>query len=363
MESSLTLAARAQPAVPVSVPLQLSPLQTEALLASKLNELCAGITAWALPVVVGGVLGEIPPARYGTAYKIPLIDPDNPASAIYLNAKETLLTRAGVRRGDVVRVVGSIAGELFRGNVSFRLVAVAIEHQAATAVPEARGEHLTLETLRRLTLDRRPFPTRIRPTITLIHSAASSARVADDFADALNAAVPLECLVRVPCSMHDPAGLATAIRGITTDILVIVRGGGDPEEFGIFEDASLLEALAECSSYRVLGLGHSANRTLAELVADHAASTPAAAGEHVRRGIIGAMRLVRTEGLNQNLREALAEKERQIEQDREPLRLEPLEMDTLPRAALHAAGKGLIPPAAWWMLLGALGAWGLLRLL
>ena len=345
------------------MPLQLSPVQTEALLASRLNELCAGITAWASPVIVVGVLGEIPEARYGTAYRIPLIDPDAPASAIYLNAKETLLARAGVRRGDLVRVVGSITGELFRGSVSFRLVAVAIEHQAATAAPEARGEHLTLETLRRLTLDRRPFPARIRPTITLIHSAASSARVADDFAGALSAAVPLECLVRVPCSMHDPAALATAVRGTTTDILVIVRGGGDPEAFGIFEDAGLLEALAGCSSYRVLGLGHSANRTLAELVADHAASTPAAAGEHVRRGVVEAMRLVRTEGLNQDLREALAEKERQIERDREPLRLEPLEVDTLPTTTLPASGRRLVAGAAWWMLLGALGAWGLLRML
>ena len=293
----------------------------------------------------------------------PLTDPDTPAAAVYLNAKETLLARAGVRRGDLVRVIGLITAELFRGNVSFRLVAVAIEHQEPTALPEARAEHLTLEALRRLTLERRSFPSKMRPTITLIHSAASSARVADDFAGALGDALPAEYLMRLPCSMHDPAALTTAIRVVATDILVIVRGGGDPGEFGIFEDADLLEALAGCPSYRVLGLGHSANRTLAELVADHAASTPAAAGEQARRKIAQATQLVRMEGLNQDLREALADKERQLALNRELLRLEPPETDVPPEAALKAVQKRLVSAAACWALVGAMATWVLLPML
>lgn len=348
---------------PAELP-QLSPAQLEALVAAKLNEVCAGIAGWALPVVVVGVIGEIPDTRYSTIYKIPLTDPDDAGSTIYINAKQGLLQQAGVQRGDVVRIAGSITAELFRGQVSFRLAAVAIEHSAPAAVPQARVDNLTVETLRRLALARHQFPQKVRPTISLIHSAASNARVADDFLGALGDHVPQENVARIPCSMHDAEALAAAVRSVRSDVMVIVRGGGDLSEFAVFEDAVLLDALAACPSYRILGLGHSANRTLAELVADHAASTPTAAGQHVGQSITQATKLVRIEGLNREIRTALAEKELALERALRPAQTKaPFEQPSLPEAAANSAQMRLGRAPIWWMLLGAFVTWVLFRLL
>ncbi len=83
-----------------------------------------------------------------------LTDSDIPASAICLSATKTV---PACDVGDAVWVVNSITAELFRGTVSFCLVAMATGLQAFSTVPDARAEHLTPDTLRRLTPDRRPF--------------------------------------------------------------------------------------------------------------------------------------------------------------------------------------------------------------
>jgi hypothetical protein len=71
---------------------------------------------------------------------------------------------------------------------------------------------------------------------------------------------------------------ASAVR---EDVLVLIRGGGDDAEFAVFDAAPVIEALGACRAYRILGLGHSRNRTLADCVADWAASVPAEAGRHL----------------------------------------------------------------------------------
>ena len=113
----------------------LSPAQFCELVGAKLDEVRAGVGAWALPVVVTGVLGEFPPVRFGTIYRLPLTDPDVPATAAYMNVKETTLEYAGVRSGDLVRVTGAVAAELFRGDVSIHLQVFAIEHQVPKEAP------------------------------------------------------------------------------------------------------------------------------------------------------------------------------------------------------------------------------------
>src|SRR3974390_862385 len=63
--------------------------------------------------------------------------------------------------------------------------------------------------------------------------------------------------------------------------LAIVRGGGDPEWFAAFNDVRVVEALAAHRGYRVLGLGHTGDKTVADLIVEHAAAVPAEAGRHI----------------------------------------------------------------------------------
>ena len=344
-------------------PLALTPAQFGELVGAKLDEVRASMAAWALPVVVTGVLGDFPPVRFGTIYRLPLTDPDAPATAAYMNVKETTLEHAGVRPGDLVRVTGAVAAELFRGDVSIRLQVFAIEHQAPREAPRQRVENLALDTIRRLALNKRAFPVVPQPTLALIHSAASEARVADDFLGALGSAIPPENIRRIPTSMRDPAALAKALRDARSDVVALVGGGGVALDFQVFERPEVLEALAACLGYRVLGLGHTADRTLAELVSDHAASTPAAAGEHVRRSIADGRKRTRTSDTVVELQEAL-ERERALRQadaDAALLAYEPPE----PRFPVEAFDRlslsRRLTPLFWAAVAGAVAAWAALR--
>ena len=343
--------------------LSLTPAQFSELVAAKLDEVCASVSAWGLPVVVTGVLGDLPVPRYGTFYRLPLVDPDVPAVATYLNVKDVILDRAGVGTGDRVRVTGSVTAELFRGEMSVRLYAIAVEHEVPEAVPQQRSENLTVDTLRRLALDRHSFPSMPQPTVVLIHSAASTARVADDFLGALGLAISSKNVQRIPTSMQDPIALAGALRTARADIVAVVWGGGDPMDFAVFERSKVLEALSACRGYRVLGLGHSANRTLAELVADHAASTPAAAGEHVRRRIADGRRQTRGEGTIAELREALEREQalRRTEAQTATITLEPVEPEFPVEVFDRQSIRARIVALFWAAVVGAVVAWAVLR--
>jgi exodeoxyribonuclease VII large subunit len=84
--------------------------------------------------------------------------------------------------------------------------------------------------------------------------------------------------LEVPTSMLDPSSLAKAISDADADILVVIRGGGDSDQFRVFDDQRVLKALAGNKAYRITGLGHTGNRTLADLIVDHAARAGASRG-------------------------------------------------------------------------------------
>lgn len=147
---------------PASSPLQLTPAQLDDLITLKLRDVCSGISDWKLPLTVIGTLGDLPASRYGGGrlYKVPLVDPTAPASVIYLNLREAALEQAHVSPGDPVRVTGMVVPELFKGTISFRLEVIAIEHLEPVAAPQVRENKTSVEVLRRLAGQHRPFPSK-----------------------------------------------------------------------------------------------------------------------------------------------------------------------------------------------------------
>ncbi len=61
------------------------------------------------------------------------------------------------------------------------------------------------------------------------------------------------------------------------DQIVLARGGGSREDLMIFDDESICRILANFPIPIITGLGHEDDLTVADLVADHRASTPTAA--------------------------------------------------------------------------------------
>lgn len=201
--------------------------------------------------------------------------------AIVMDAPRSLLS--GYRDGDLVEIIGFPTAKVFNSKLSFKVELVAIRYFEGEAMVEQHRQIIRdFEYLRGLQPGRHCFPIKDELTISLIHSSASSARVDEDFRHAL-AAVNNRCNIHpIPVKISSAEAIANAIKSSTGDVLVIIRGGGSESDFAAFNEPQLLEALASYPGYRVLGLGHSANTMMADLVCDYSAPVPSAAGTHIR---------------------------------------------------------------------------------
>ncbi|WP_249198189.1 exodeoxyribonuclease VII large subunit [Gluconobacter kondonii] len=260
----------------------LSPLQVQDLFSARLEEICAAFDDWGFPLIVAGQLGDAAPNSYPKYYQLPLTDPQF-GTTLSLEVQKSVLARAGVGPGDYVHVTGMLRARQYRGQIVLRFEAVAVELHDPARQKVERAERSVLDVLRGLPCISHPYPTRPEARLLLIHSAASSALVAEDFLQALGGAWRPERVRSLPTAMNDPGRLAEAIGTCREEIVVLIRGGGDASDFVAFESPQVMEALAVCPAHRVLGVGHTANRTLAERVVDHAATTPADAGRYIRR--------------------------------------------------------------------------------
>ena len=72
-----------------------------------------------------------------------------------------------------------------------------------------------------------------------------------------------------------------ALRPLSPDCVILARGGGSFEDLWEFNDESLARYLADYPLPVVTGIGHETDTSIADLVADHRASTPTNAAEFV----------------------------------------------------------------------------------
>lgn len=201
----------------------------------------------------------------------------------------SLVASRGIVPGQNVVLSGRLVIKSGNYGVEVKLAATDIqlgEEEEAAPTAMAQQGRMTLERLRALSLWRVPFPDRDAISVTLIQSTSVAAQVANDCMAELTKLGDAVGVFPVRVNMLDPVAIATAIREATAgDILMVIRGGGDAADFEVFEDPRVLTAMAEQKAHRVVGLGHTGNATLLDLVADYSANTPAQAGSYVRERV------------------------------------------------------------------------------
>lgn len=84
--------------------------------------------------------------------------------------------------------------------------------------------------------------------------------------------------------VHAPGQIIRAIEhfnqaGEPPDVIVIVRGGGDPDDLAAFNDETLVRAVAASRIPTLVGIGHEVDTSLVDLAADVRAATPSNAAQ------------------------------------------------------------------------------------
>lgn len=130
------------------------------------------------------------------------------------------------------------------------------------------------------------FPTHQTPSVSLIYSSAIDVATDSDFIETLGQHLQYVKLEKKQINLSDSKQLMFAIEQSQSDILIIVRGGGDENTLESFDNDLVLQALSNCKAYRIIGVGHAPNHNLINLIADFSAITPTAAASHLKEQLI-----------------------------------------------------------------------------
>ena len=129
------------------------------------------------------------------------------------------------------------------------------------------------------------FPKRV----ALITSPSGAA--IQDFMKILETRVGIEEVDLFPVKVQGaeaPAEIKQAIEEVSGlgkyDVVVITRGGGSLEDLAAFNEEGVVRALADCLVPTVSAVGHEADFTLCDFVADRREPTPTAAAAHLAPG-------------------------------------------------------------------------------
>ena len=214
---------------------------------------------------------------------------DDGGSQAKVEILASLVASRGVLPGHLVIATGRLAVRSTNYGLEVRLVATDIElgdQEQAAKTEVAQQGRMTIERLRSIPMRRVPFPDRDSVSVTLIHSNSAAAQVTQDCMAELSKLGDSVGVFPVKVNMLDPVAIATAIRDANSDdIVMIIRGGGDAADFEVFDDPRVVTALSSQQAHRVVGLGHTGNATLLDLVCDFSANTPAQAGAYVRERV------------------------------------------------------------------------------
>jgi len=176
--------------------------------------------------------------------------------------------------GQYIRVIGRL-----RLNAYFTSLELLVERVEPLdlASREASRQRLT-EALRRAGHPRRrPFP---RPPrrIGLITPYRSHAY--DDVKHVIASQGASIQIVHRAAAMQGERAVQNVISALESlqdtdvDVIVITRGGGPSDAIAVFDDPSLVWAIANSAIPTVVGIGHARDHPVAELAADWSASTP-----------------------------------------------------------------------------------------
>jgi exodeoxyribonuclease VII large subunit len=288
-------------------------------------------------------------------YNVKIVD-DGGAQA-KADIPASLLSGRGIVAGHQVVASGVIVTRATAYGVEVKLsvadIQLSAEEAPVTGTVTDQGR-MTLDRLRGIRMVRNEFPAHDTITVALIQSTSAHAQVSRDCLAELDKLGNVLVINPIQVNMLDPVAITKAIAQADADLLIMIRGGGDSGDFEVFDDPRVVQALSNQTAHRVMGLGHSGNATLLDLVADYSANTPAQAGGYVRERIERRQRLQGDMGKDLRL---ARERMESLEKERNTAQAQAKSAtDLLEQVSERAAGFPLWAVAVAFVI-GAVAAW------
>jgi exodeoxyribonuclease VII large subunit len=227
------------------------------------------------------LIGEITNMKfYGSTLYFDLNDGDASMNAVMYTAKEKLGNLA-LKTGMAIRAKGSLKFYPKKGRINFQANFLIAEGQGnLNAAFEALKKKLSEEGLFDSDI-KRPLP--LYPMHIAVVTAEGSAAMWD-FVSILKEKMPHTTITIINstvqganCPPEVIAAINTAESLPTIDCIVVMRGGGSPEDLAGFNDESLVRRVAMCQVPVISAIGHEIDFTLCDFAADFRAPTPSAA--------------------------------------------------------------------------------------
>jgi exonuclease VII large subunit len=200
-----------------------------------------------------------------------------------MDIKKSQLEACNLTGGEFVRVVGTMATK-YNQFTNFQVKPfLNVSHiepiESSAVIASRKNDQANLEALKKINPERHIFPFKSNIKISILCS-----RQSEVFLDLTKELVGLSnvSFEQILVNMTSPEEIAAGIMKSTGDVLVIIRGGGNSNDFECFNSTALLTEINKFQGYRILGIGHSSHTTLADCVCDYSASTPTRAGVHIK---------------------------------------------------------------------------------
>lgn len=126
-----------------------------------------------------------------------------------------------------------------------------------------------------------PFPVHAGPVrVTVVHGGPGSEVLPDFLAETLKVKDRV-AVTDVIVTLGSPESIAEAVAKADGEVVVLIRGGGNDQDFYALEHPTILDAFCDKDAYRIVALGHSGNMTLLGHICEFSANTPTAAAVHI----------------------------------------------------------------------------------
>lgn len=245
-----------------------------------------GIAKGTLEGIRVKIIGEVSELTDKSGYKAVYFSLKDKSSTMKCLIWKNVYEQMGVRLylGALVEVTGRFSLNPKKGSMSFNVTGIELAGEGYLRMQVANlAKKLQAEGLMNPARKRRMphLPERIglvtSPRGAAVHDVLRTLRRRYPLGRVMLAGVPVEGAQAV----ENIIGGIRVVVEAGAEVVLVVRGGGQYEDFMPFNDERLARVIASCPVPVVTGIGHEPDNTIADMVADVRQSTPTGAAEHV----------------------------------------------------------------------------------